>query len=108
MGASHHQLEALQSEIRSATARAQQFADDCPAGLFTTRPGNNSWSVAEFQSHLSSRVDLSSGFDLSEIHIVSPFNEKARYSLYSAYRILLSHERRHLWQAEQVIHFVKG
>ncbi len=35
--------------------------------------------------------------------IVSPFNKRVRYNLLSAFRIVAAHERRHLWQAEQVI-----
>ena len=35
--------------------------------------------------------------------IVSPFDRRVRYNLYSAFRIVAAHERRHLWQAEQTI-----
>ena len=35
--------------------------------------------------------------------IVSPFDKRVRYNLYSAYRIVAAHERRHLWQAEQAV-----
>jgi hypothetical protein len=37
------------------------------------------------------------------VKIVSPFNRRVRYNLYSAFRIVAAHERRHLWQAEQAI-----
>ena len=35
--------------------------------------------------------------------IVSPFDKRVRYNLYSAFRIVAAHERRHLWQAEQAV-----
>ena len=35
--------------------------------------------------------------------IVSPFDKRMRYNLYSAFRIVAAHERRHLWQAEQAV-----
>jgi hypothetical protein len=35
--------------------------------------------------------------------IVSPFDKRVRYNLYSAFRIMAAHERRHLWQAEQAV-----
>ena len=35
--------------------------------------------------------------------VVSPFDRRVRYNLYSAFRIIAAHERRHLWQAEQAV-----
>lgn len=35
--------------------------------------------------------------------IVSPFDKRVRYNLYSAFRIVAAHQRRHLWQAEQAV-----
>ena len=35
--------------------------------------------------------------------IASPFDRRVRYNLYSAFRIIAAHERRHLWQAEQAV-----
>ena len=40
---------------------------------------------------------------LSRIKIVSPFDKRVRYSVYSAFRIIAAHQRRHLWQAEQAV-----
>lgn len=42
------------------------------------------------------------GLDPTRIRMTSPFNAKLRYSIYSALHILAAHQRRHLWQAEQV------
>lgn len=41
------------------------------------------------------------GLALSKIKLASPFNAKLRYNLYSTYRVIAAHQRRHLWQAEQ-------
>jgi hypothetical protein len=35
--------------------------------------------------------------------IVSPFDKRVRYNMYSAFLIVAAHERRHLWQAEQTV-----
>jgi hypothetical protein len=35
--------------------------------------------------------------------IISPFDKRVRYNVYSAFRIVAAHERRHLWQAEQTV-----
>ncbi|MEO5762013.1 MAG: DinB family protein [Vicinamibacteria bacterium] len=37
----------------------------------------------------------------STVKVTSPFNARARYNVYAAFRIMLSHTRRHLWQAER-------
>lgn len=43
--------------------------------------------------------------DLSwdDIEVVSPFHGKVKYNLYSAFRVVAAHERRHLWQAERIL-----
>lgn len=59
---------------------------------------------AEFtrsQTELVRRIEKASGRDLTALKIVSPFNARLRYNLYSAFRVLAAHERRHLWQAER-------
>ena len=45
--------------------------------------------------------------DLSQ-KIVSPFDKRVKYNLYSAFRIVAAHERRHLWQAEQTVAALKA
>ena len=42
-------------------------------------------------------------FNLQKIKVVSPFDKRVRYNVFSAFRIIAAHQRRHLWQAEQVI-----
>jgi hypothetical protein len=61
-------------------------------------------AVAEYealQRTLIGILDQADGLALSKIKLASPFNAKMRYSVYSAYRVIAAHQRRHLWQAEQ-------
>jgi hypothetical protein len=41
------------------------------------------------------------GLPIDRVRIASPFNERIRYSVYSALTILAVHQLRHLWQAER-------
>jgi hypothetical protein len=63
-------------------------------------------AFGEFSALQSKLVDLleeARGLDLRRIKILSPFDKRVRYNLYSAFKIIAAHERRHLWQAEQAI-----
>lgn len=53
------------------------------------------------QEQLKSSVDEANGLPLSRIRVVSTFNSKVKYNLFSSLNLLLAHERRHLWQAEK-------
>jgi hypothetical protein len=52
---------------------------------------------------LGTRLETARGFDLSAAKIASPFAEKMRYSVYSAFVLIAAHNRRHLWQAERAL-----
>ena len=54
------------------------------------------------QGELLVRIDRAEGLPLEQLRIASPFNARLKYNLYSAFRLLPVHQRRHLWQAEQV------
>jgi DinB superfamily len=54
------------------------------------------------QGELLVRIDRAQGLPLERLRVVSPFNGKVKYNLYSAFRLMPVHQRRHLWQAEQV------
>jgi hypothetical protein len=54
------------------------------------------------QEQLKIRVEKANGLPLDKIKVVSPFNSKIKYNLLSCFTLILAHERRHLWQAEQV------
>lgn len=54
------------------------------------------------QGELVVRLERGAGLALERQRIVSPFNTRVRYNLYSAFCVLTAHQRRHLWQAEGV------
>ncbi len=57
----------------------------------------------KWQALLLEIVNASRGLDLRKLKVVSPFDKRVRYNIYSAYRIVAAHQRRHLWQAEQAV-----
>ena len=75
---------------RSARAKAEAFGE-----------------FATLQSKLVDAMHAAEGLDLRKIKVVSPFDRRVKFNLYSAFRILVAHQRRHLWQAEQAVAEVK-
>ncbi|HEX7150834.1 MAG TPA: DinB family protein [Thermoanaerobaculia bacterium] len=70
----------------------------------STRAKSEAFSeFAALQQKLLETVREADGLDLAKLKIVSPFDKRVKYNLYSAVRILTAHERRHIWQAEQAI-----
>jgi hypothetical protein len=72
-----------------------------PAGA-----ANRAADLATFDAaHVAVRelIVTMDGLDPTRIRLTSPFNERLRYSLFSALHILAAHERRHIWQAERVL-----
>jgi hypothetical protein len=43
------------------------------------------------------------GKAMDEVFIVSPFSKRVKYNYYACFVVLASHERRHIWQAEQTL-----
>ena len=67
-------------------------------------------AFGEFSSLQSKLIDLlheADGLDLKKIKLVSPFDKRVRYNVYSAFKIVVAHQRRHLWQAEKAVEDVK-
>jgi hypothetical protein len=58
---------------------------------------------AALQSKLTEILTSARGVDLQKVKVVSPFDKRIKYNLYSAFRIVVAHQRRHLWQAEQAV-----
>jgi len=58
---------------------------------------------ATLQSKLAELLATARDVDLSRVKVISPFDKRIRYNLYSAFRIIVAHQRRHLWQAEQAV-----
>jgi len=76
---------------RSARAKAEAFGE-----------------FSALQSKLSDLLQEAKGLDLRRIKVISPFDKRVKYNLYSAFRILVAHQRRHLWQAEQAVAEVRS
>lgn len=55
------------------------------------------------QEQVAGCVREADGLDLWRLRIISPFNSRLKYNLYSCLRIIPAHQRQHLLQAEQVI-----
>jgi hypothetical protein len=59
-------------------------------------------AFSDLQEQLKSKIHQAKGVAIDKVKITSPFNNRLKYNLFSALQILAAHERRHLWQAEQV------
>jgi hypothetical protein len=74
---------------------------------FLPRPfGSATEALARFeelQEGTERVLESAEGYDLNRIMLVSPFNRRVRYNLYSCFQIVLAHQRRHLWQARRAI-----
>jgi hypothetical protein len=55
------------------------------------------------QADLAALLDQAEGKALDRVRIASPFAENLKYNLFAAFRILLAHQRRHLFQAERAL-----
>lgn len=58
---------------------------------------------ANLQSKLGEILQSAKDVDVAKVRIVSPFDKRVKYNVYSAFRIIVAHQRRHLWQAEQAV-----
>jgi hypothetical protein len=58
---------------------------------------------AAVQNELIERIEASSGWDLAKAKISSPASKLIRFNVAAAFEIIAAHERRHLWQADNVI-----
>jgi len=88
----------LEPPIRSRVKTAARFVPK------STRA--KAEALAEFealQSKLAAVIRDARGLDLRKVRLVSPFDKRVKYNLFSAFSILVAHQRRHLWQAEQAV-----
>ena len=54
------------------------------------------------QEEMAERIRRADGLHLSRVKVSSPVSKLIKYSLGIALQVMVAHERRHLWQAEQV------
>ena len=55
------------------------------------------------QKQLIGYLDRAERLDLGKLRIVSPFDARIKYNLYSCFRVIPAHQRQHLRQAERVV-----
>lgn len=57
---------------------------------------------ARVRDQLAARVRQADGLDLARVRTISPINRLLRLPLGAYFQFIISHDRRHLWQARQV------
>jgi hypothetical protein len=57
----------------------------------------------QWQQRLERAFDRAKGKAIDGVQIESPFDKNVHYSAWAALNVLLAHQRRHLWQAEQTL-----
>jgi hypothetical protein len=80
-----------------APMKSRTFAPFVPGGQ--EDPGLTLAEFERLQQELARRIGRADPLDIQAVRIASPFNAKLKYNLYSAFCILLVHQRRHLRQA---------
>lgn len=82
-----------------------RFRTTTPAAFVPQGVAPGEELVAEFerlQEMLMTQLRAVDGLPIHRVRLVSPFNARVRYNLYSCFAIVARHQHRHLWQAEQV------
>jgi len=67
--------------------------------------------LREFEAHQAeqvARVEEADGLPIHAVRVTSPFDPRAKYSLYAAFTILSGHQLRHLGQAERALQAVRS
>lgn len=84
------------SRLRLPTA---PFAEP-PAQLI---PGQVLAEFAHVNEQIARQLDASRGFALNRVKMVSPFSKGMQYNVFSAFVLIPTHNRRHLWQASRAL-----
>jgi hypothetical protein len=87
---------ALEPPVRVRVRAPRSFVPPAGTGADEALPA----FLAE-QDRLITLAERSAGLDLASRKVPSPVSRYVRYNVYSAFRILTAHERRHLWQARR-------
>jgi hypothetical protein len=67
------------------------------------------WSNFEkSQSQLSEAVRSAAGLAIDKVKVQCPVYARITYNVYGAFRMLAAHQRRHLWQMQQVLRALDG
>lgn len=67
------------------------------------------WSAfEESQSQLLAAIGSSAGVAIDKVKVPCPVYAHVTYNAYGAFRMLAAHERRHLWQIQQILTALDG
>jgi hypothetical protein len=70
---------------------------------------NSAWGLFEgSQTQLAKTIQSAIGLAVDQVRIESPVYARFSYNVYGALRMLAAHERRHLWQMEQILKALDG
>ncbi len=65
---------------------------------------NSAWDAFEnSQAHLAKTIRSAAGLAIDQVRVESPVYARVSYNVYGALRMLTAHQRRHLWQIEQIL-----
>lgn len=65
---------------------------------------DSAWSAfEESQVQLAKTIQSAAGLAIDQVSVESPVYARFRYNVYGALCMLAAHERRHLWQMEQIL-----
>jgi DinB family protein len=81
-----------------------KFRTKTPAAFVPTAgrpPSQTLEAFVRLQGDQTACVQASDGLPVDRVMMVSPFDRRLKYSVYSALTILPAHQHRHLWQAEE-------
>jgi hypothetical protein len=68
------------------------------------RDFESAWSAfEESQAQLAKTIQSAAGLAIDQLRVESPVYARFNYNVYGALRMLTAHERRHLWQIEQIL-----
>jgi DinB superfamily len=70
---------------------------------------NSAWGgFEESQAQLAKTIRSAAGLAIDQVRVESPVYARFSYNAYGALRMLTAHERRHLWQMEQILNALDG
>ncbi len=65
---------------------------------------DSAWGAfEESQAQLAKTIRSAAGLAIDRVRVESPVYARFRYNIYGALCMLVAHERRHLWQMEQIL-----
>jgi len=65
---------------------------------------DSAWNAFELsQAELTKTIQSAVGLAVDQVRVKSPVYGGVSYDVYGALRMLAAHERRHLWQIQQIL-----